>query len=161
MRRLAGALAVTVAATTWATEEQPAPRPKIGLALGGGGARGGAHVGVLKVLERLHVPVDYVAGTSMGAVIGGLYAAGGDGCSEASSELWALFEVRGKDLVLVNDPARADGTPVAIFDSDGDGVIEVVARKRSLNRDLWYGVLTTNDTTIVSELGFPFMDCGC
>ncbi|MDJ0837316.1 MAG: patatin-like phospholipase family protein [Acidobacteriota bacterium] len=51
-------------------------RPKIGLALSGGGARGGAHVGVLRVLEELNIPVDYIAGTSMGAVIGGLYAAG-------------------------------------------------------------------------------------
>jgi NTE family protein len=58
------------------TPEQPSPRPRIGLALGGGGARGGAHVGVLKVLERMHVPVDYIAGTSMGAVVGGLYASG-------------------------------------------------------------------------------------
>jgi NTE family protein len=53
-----------------------AARPKIGVALGGGGARGVAHVGVLRVLEELHVPVDYVAGTSMGAVVGGLYASG-------------------------------------------------------------------------------------
>jgi len=51
-------------------------RPKIGLALSGGGARGGAHVGVLKVIERLRIPIDYIAGTSMGAVVGGLYAAG-------------------------------------------------------------------------------------
>lgn len=51
-------------------------RPRIGLALGGGGARGGAHVGVLKVLERMHIPVDYIAGTSMGAVVGGLHASG-------------------------------------------------------------------------------------
>jgi NTE family protein len=51
-------------------------RPKIGVALGGGGARGAAHVGVLRVLEELHIPVDYVAGTSMGAVVGGLYASG-------------------------------------------------------------------------------------
>ncbi len=50
--------------------------PRVGLALGGGGARGIAHVGVLKVLEELRVPVSRVAGTSMGAVIGGLYAAG-------------------------------------------------------------------------------------
>jgi NTE family protein len=53
-----------------------AERPKIGLALSGGGARGAAHVGVLKVLEKMGIPVDYVAGTSMGAVIGGLYATG-------------------------------------------------------------------------------------
>ncbi|MFZ1643863.1 MAG: patatin-like phospholipase family protein, partial [Candidatus Contendobacter sp.] len=47
-----------------------------GLVLGGGGARGIAHVGVLKMLQELHVPVDCVAGTSMGSIIGGLYAAG-------------------------------------------------------------------------------------
>ncbi|MQR01283.1 patatin-like phospholipase family protein [Glaciimonas soli] len=52
------------------------PRPRIGLVLSGGGARGYAHLGVLKVLEELHVPVDYIAGTSMGAVVGGLYASG-------------------------------------------------------------------------------------
>ncbi len=51
-------------------------RPKIGLALGGGGARGLAHIGVLKALEQLRIPIDYVAGTSSGAIIGGLYAAG-------------------------------------------------------------------------------------
>lgn len=51
-------------------------KPKIGLALGGGGARGAAHVGVLKVLKEAGVPVDYVCGTSIGSVVGGLYAAG-------------------------------------------------------------------------------------
>jgi NTE family protein len=51
-------------------------RPKICLALSGGGARGAAHIGVLKVLEELRVPVDCIAGTSMGALVGGAYAAG-------------------------------------------------------------------------------------
>jgi NTE family protein len=51
-------------------------RPKIGLVLGGGGARGVAHAGVLKVLEENRIPIDYIAGTSMGAIVGGLYAAG-------------------------------------------------------------------------------------
>jgi NTE family protein len=54
----------------------PPHRPRIGLVLSGGGARGAAHVGVLKVLEQLHIPIDAVAGTSMGAVVGGLYASG-------------------------------------------------------------------------------------
>jgi NTE family protein len=53
-----------------------AHRPRIGLVLSGGGARGAAHIGVLKVLEELHIPIDAVAGTSMGAVVGGLYASG-------------------------------------------------------------------------------------
>lgn len=51
-------------------------RPRIGLVLSGGGARGAAHVGVLKVLDEMHVPIDAIAGTSMGAVVGGLYASG-------------------------------------------------------------------------------------
>ena len=51
-------------------------RPKIGLALAGGGARGGAHIGVIRVLEQNRIPIDYIAGTSMGAIVGGLYAMG-------------------------------------------------------------------------------------
>ena len=51
-------------------------RPRIGLVLSGGGARGAAHIGVLKVLEQMRVPIDAIAGTSMGAVVGGLYASG-------------------------------------------------------------------------------------
>ncbi len=47
---------------------------KVGLALGGGGARGLAHIGVLKVLERENIPIDLITGTSMGAIIGGVYA---------------------------------------------------------------------------------------
>jgi NTE family protein len=54
-------------------------RPRIGLVLSGGGARGAAHIGVLKMLDQLHVPVDVIAGTSMGAVVGGLYASGMSG----------------------------------------------------------------------------------
>jgi len=49
-------------------------RPKIGLVLSGGGARGFAHVGVLKKIEQLNIPIDVVVGTSMGSIIGGLYA---------------------------------------------------------------------------------------
>lgn len=55
-----------------------ADRPKVGLVLGGGGARGAAHIGVLEELERLRIPVDCVAGTSMGALIAGAWAAGMD-----------------------------------------------------------------------------------
>ena len=73
-------------------------RPRIGLALGGGGARGAAHVGVLRVLEEQNIKVDYVAGTSMGAIVGALYALGLS-ADEIEQELlavdWAeLFEDR-------------------------------------------------------------------
>ena len=53
-----------------------APRAKVGVVLGGGGAKGASHIGALKYLEEMGIPVDYVAGTSMGAIIGGLYAMG-------------------------------------------------------------------------------------
>jgi predicted acylesterase/phospholipase RssA len=51
-------------------------RPTVALALGGGGARGAAHIGILKVFEQEGIPVDYIVGNSMGAIVGGLYSAG-------------------------------------------------------------------------------------
>ena len=58
------------------TPDRPSDRPTIGLVLGGGGARGAAHIGVLQVLMEMNVPIDYVAGTSMGSVIGALHCVG-------------------------------------------------------------------------------------
>jgi len=58
------------------SEKLPKKRPKIGLVLSGGGARGFAHIGVLKVLEENKIPVDYIAGASMGGLVGALYATG-------------------------------------------------------------------------------------
>jgi len=63
-------------ATRAQQDAAPRPRPKIGLALEGGGAMGLAHIGVLKWFEEHHIPVDYVAGTSMGGLVGGFYATG-------------------------------------------------------------------------------------
>jgi NTE family protein len=62
-------------------------RPKVALALGGGGTRGAAHIGVLRVLAREGIPIDCVCGTSMGAIIGGLYAAG-----VSLSEIESIFK---------------------------------------------------------------------
>ena len=68
----------TAAPVTNAAPISPAAhgRPRIGLVLSGGGARGAAHIGVLRVLEELHVPVDVIVGTSMGAIVGASYASG-------------------------------------------------------------------------------------
>src|SRR5689334_10113522 len=79
--RALGALAIAavIFALPLVAEGQQAAsngRPRVGLVLAGGGARGGAHIGVLKVLEELHVPIDCIAGTSMGALVGGGYASG-------------------------------------------------------------------------------------
>ena len=53
-----------------------ATRPKVGLVLSGGGAKGAAHIGVLKYIEEAGIPIDYIAGTSMGSIVGGMYALG-------------------------------------------------------------------------------------
>lgn len=84
-------------------DPEAAPRPRIGLALAGGGARGGALVGVLQVLEELRVPVDYVAGTSIGSIVGGLYAIGMP--PERMAE--ELRTIDWEDA-LSDDPARKD-----------------------------------------------------
>ncbi len=76
-RWLAGCALILLASVMPAMADS-AVRPKVGLVLSGGGARGLTHVGVLKVLERERIPVDVIAGTSMGAIVGGLYASGMD-----------------------------------------------------------------------------------
>jgi NTE family protein len=85
MNRTSGKTTLFAALSLWGAAAVPAQqaasddgsrRPRIGLVLSGGGARGAAHIGVLKVLEEQRVPIDAIAGTSMGAVVGGLYASG-------------------------------------------------------------------------------------
>lgn len=85
MRRSLPALVVTAIAlftliTPWTATANPQQtsqsQPRIGLVLSGGGARGSAHIGVLKVLEELRIPIHVVVGTSMGSLVGGAYAAG-------------------------------------------------------------------------------------
>ncbi|WP_281545351.1 patatin-like phospholipase family protein [Grimontia sp. SpTr1] len=79
-------LSATLSASL-AFAENNSQRPTVGLVLGGGGAKGAAHVGVLKALEEMHIPVDYIAGTSMGAYVGGLYATG-----MSADEIGAMME---------------------------------------------------------------------
>lgn len=74
---LAAGNVAAMAQSTNATPSASSPkRPRIGLALGGGGSRGAAHVGVLKVFKEENIPIDLIAGTSIGSVVGGFYAAG-------------------------------------------------------------------------------------
>ena len=84
-------------------EKTPKKRPKIGLVLSGGGARGFAHIGVIKVLEENHIPVDYVAGASMGALVGALYATG-----RTPAEMERLVETLDWDNLLRGKPAFGD-----------------------------------------------------
>jgi len=77
-------------------------RPRVGLALSGGGARGFAHIGVLKALEAAGIPIDMVAGTSMGCVVGGLYAAG-----HSPEDLERISKEIDWPQMFADDPHRA------------------------------------------------------
>ncbi len=81
----------------------PATRPRIALVLSGGGARGFAHIGVLRVLRDMRVPIDMVLGTSMGSVVGGAYAAGA-----GILDLEKMARQTDWDRVVADRPARED-----------------------------------------------------
>jgi NTE family protein len=99
---------VAAAATAPGTSPEPATgepsrRPRIGLVLSGGGARGAAHLGVLRALERMRIPVDVITGTSMGAIVGAAYASG-----TSVAELETLLPQLDTATLLDDRPARVD-----------------------------------------------------
>ena len=70
-------LLLTISITSYSQDSTSViSRPKVGLVLSGGGAKGAAHIGVLKYIEEAGIPIDYIAGTSMGSIVGGMYALG-------------------------------------------------------------------------------------
>ena len=91
---------------SWSFSQENKPSdPRVGLVLSGGGAKGLAHVGVLKILDSLGVRVDYVAGTSMGAVVGGLYASGYSG-----KQLDSIIRSTKFDLLISDEIPRESKT---------------------------------------------------
>ncbi len=111
-------------------------RPKVGLVLGGGGAKGAAAIGILKELEREKIPVDYIAGTSIGAIIGGLYAQG-----YRADDLEKLFHSQNWLALL----ADRDTTLVGKVYKEEDGVIYVfgfpVRRKADADKNTGFWML--------------------
>src|SRR5512134_3752928 len=102
MKRVLAALACA-ALQAFAQAPDPAPRPKVGLVLSGGGARGLAHIGVLKVLREQRVPVDFIVATSMGSIVGGAYAAG-----QTPEQMEALVRSADWAQIFSDRPPRED-----------------------------------------------------
>jgi len=111
-RSIALACALAIALATDAVAQSPAPgpqtraplgRPKVCLVLSGGGARGAAHIGVIKVLEELRVPIDCITGTSMGSLVGGAYASG-----MSVPEMEALIETITTSVLFKENPPRQE-----------------------------------------------------
>ena len=88
-------ISILLCGTLAAQDTQAKPKPKVGVVLSGGGAKGLAHIGVLKVLEQAGIEVSYIGGTSMGAIVGGLYAAG-----YSATELDSIFRDLDPDALL-------------------------------------------------------------
>nr|WP_235844903.1 patatin-like phospholipase family protein [Cupriavidus agavae] len=93
----------TPASTVGPTALPPLGRPRVCLVLSGGGARGAAHIGVLKVLEELRVPVDCIAGTSMGSLVGGAYATG-----MSTADMEKLVAGLSTEVLFKERPPRQD-----------------------------------------------------
>jgi NTE family protein len=82
-------------------QENQNRRLKIGVAFSGGGAKGLAHIGVLKVLEEVGIPIDYISGTSMGSIIGGLYA-----CGYSSAQIEKIVKTLNWSELLLDEISR-------------------------------------------------------
>ena len=90
--------------SSYGQDELP-KNPRVGIVLSGGGAKGLAHIGVLKVIDSLGVRVDYIAGTSMGAAVGGLYASG-----YTAKQLDSIFKIIDFDILLGDKVPRPSKT---------------------------------------------------
>src|SRR5690554_1461830 len=99
-----------------------APRKKVGVVLSGGGAKGFAHIGVLKVLEEAGIPIDYIAGTSMGAVVGGLYSVGYD--AQAIDSLIQLQDWN----YLMSDNVNRENLPASQRDRRNEFIVSLPYR---------------------------------
>ncbi|MGB0980573.1 MAG: patatin-like phospholipase family protein [Winogradskyella sp.] len=138
------------------------PQPKVGLVLSGGGAKGFAHIGVLKVIDSLGIKIDYISGTSMGAIIGGLYATGYSG-----KQLDAMFKAQDFNL-LINDAfprssksfyERENAEKYAVslpFNKFKISLPSALSRGQNVYDLLYQLMLPVNEITDFSKLPIPF-----
>ncbi|MGE5128605.1 MAG: patatin-like phospholipase family protein [Sphingomonadaceae bacterium] len=142
----------------------PAARPRIGLVLSGGGARGLAHIGVLKVLRDLRVPVDCIAGTSMGGIVGAVYASGAP-VSEMETKVkaidWkAVFQDR-PDRRLMTERRKREETgylarPEVGFRNGAVQFPQGVLYGQNIEREFADLAYRGEDVSDFSRLPFPF-----
>lgn len=100
-------------------QEAKQGRPKVGLVLSGGGAKGFSHIGALKVLEEAGIPIDYIAGTSMGAIVGGLYAIGYN-----TQAIDSLIKVQDWSHLLSDETYR-ENLPASLKENQGGYILSL------------------------------------
>ena len=136
------------------------PRKKVGIVLSGGGAKGVAHIGAIKVLEELDIPIDYIAGTSIGAIIGGLYSIG------YTSEQLEVIVKQTNWIDLLTDKISRDAIPFPFKLDDSKYLISLpiknneksggIIRGRNISQLLQRLTEDYNNTTNFDSLPIPF-----
>lgn len=150
----------------WSQQKADTTDVKVGLVLSGGGAKGLAHIGALKIIDSLGVRLDYIAGSSMGAIVGGLYASGYTG-----KQLDSLFhEVNFTDLIQDKIPRRAKTFYEKDYSEKYALTLPLVNGKVSLPKGIsngqnfynFYSEVTAHvrDINNFSELPIPFFCTG-
>ena len=128
-------------------------RPRVGLVLSGGGAKGMAHIGVLKVLERIGIPIDIITGTSMGSIIGGMYA-----CGHRSHELDSVVRHQDWSYVLSD---REDLSHQSLHEREKQNTY-VITKNITFGRSSGTGgggfILGKNISTLFDALTAPYHD---
>ncbi|OYU97654.1 MAG: hypothetical protein CFE21_05020 [Bacteroidetes bacterium B1(2017)] len=126
-------------------------RPKVGLVLSGGGAKGMAHIGILKAIDSAGLKIDYVTGTSMGSIIGALYAVGYSG-----KQVDSIGRTLDWDILLSNKPGYKD---VSIDEKDEYARYAVEVGIRDLKPQIGTGVIESEELWLkLAEVFFPVYD---
>lgn len=127
VRQIWIAMLLMISVAAYSQDTIPAkPRPKVGLVLSGGGAKGAAHIGVLKYIEEIGIPIDYIAGTSMGSIVGGMYALG-----YSSDEILNIIRNVDWDRLISNNVDREKIS----YNRKRESVTQVVTFPFSTNSD--------------------------
>ncbi len=140
-----------------------AARPRVGIVLSGGGAKGTAHIGALKVIEEAGIPIDIIVGTSMGSIVGGLYAIG-----YTTEQLDSLVMAQDWKMLLSDKKAakaldlitreQKSGYILSIpfFEKPQDGISGGVIKGRNIGRMLWELTEEYHDSINFRKLPIPF-----
>jgi NTE family protein len=137
--------ALTIAAIQSLPAEDRQSPPKVGLVLSGGGARGAAHIGVLKVLEREHIPIDCIAGTSFGALAGALYAIG-----YTAAEIEHILLSQDWDNIFTDAPHRRFSPLIERQNARYQAQISFIGWDLELPSGLWGGQRLTETLDILT-----------
>lgn len=142
---------------------QAPARPKVGVVLSGGGAKGTAHIGVLKVLEKAGIPIDYIVGTSMGAIVGSLYSIGYspeelDSIMMEQNWMQLLSDQKARENMSLESKEQSDKYILSLpfHEKPQDAITGGVLRGRNIGNMLWELTEGYHDSIDFRKMPIPF-----